>query len=165
MGLALRCVVVAEKEFLKGITFRTVVLDEAHRIKGGDTLVSQAMHHVKGVFKLLLTGTPLQVCPADPHGIAVRVLGAPGDVKRRAAGSTQCSGGITILAIPTAPKRHVASELAQRSVGARAVGAVGATAGDVVPRGGSGGGGSSSNGRSAVAVCRQQSRQRNWSGL
>jgi SNF2 family DNA or RNA helicase len=40
--------VIAEKDFLHTITFRTVALDEAHRIKGGDTLIANTMQSVRG---------------------------------------------------------------------------------------------------------------------
>jgi SNF2 family DNA or RNA helicase len=40
--------------------WRLLVLDEGHKVKNFDALISQAVHKVRAVCKLLLTGTPLQ---------------------------------------------------------------------------------------------------------
>lgn len=51
---------VTEGELLASRTWATIVLDEAHTIKNRDTLTSKATMNLKGDFRLLLTGTPLQ---------------------------------------------------------------------------------------------------------
>lgn len=49
-----------EEKELKARKWATIVLDEAHTIKNRDTKMSQAAMKLKGDFRLLLTGTPLQ---------------------------------------------------------------------------------------------------------
>ena len=51
---------VTEQELLASRTWTTIVLDEAHTIKNRDTQTSQGAMQLKGNFRLLLTGTPLQ---------------------------------------------------------------------------------------------------------
>lgn len=51
---------VTEKELLASRNWTTIVLDEAHTIKNRDTQTSQGAMQLKGDFRLLLTGTPLQ---------------------------------------------------------------------------------------------------------
>eukprot|EP00981_Chlorochromonas_danica_P010710 scaffold3341_cov165-Ochromonas_danica.AAC.25 len=45
---------------LKRIVWRTVILDEGHRIRHDEAEVSKACSSIKAVFKIVLTGTPLQ---------------------------------------------------------------------------------------------------------
>jgi SWI/SNF-related matrix-associated actin-dependent regulator of chromatin subfamily A member 5 len=42
--------------------FRYLVLDEGHKIKSGETILAQAVRKIHCENRLLLTGTPLQVC-------------------------------------------------------------------------------------------------------
>ena len=51
---------VTEQELLASRTWTTIVLDEAHTIKNRDTQTSQGAMQLKGDFRLMLTGTPLQ---------------------------------------------------------------------------------------------------------
>ena len=51
---------VTETELLTSRTWTTIVLDEAHSIKNRDTQTSKGAMMLKGDFRLLLTGTPLQ---------------------------------------------------------------------------------------------------------
>lgn len=45
---------------LHAVTWRTVILDEGHRIKNDESDVSKACFRLKTRFKLILTGTPVQ---------------------------------------------------------------------------------------------------------
>lgn len=49
-----------EIERLEKVPFRAIVLDEAQAIKNAGSLRAQAAHALKGDFRLLLTGTPLE---------------------------------------------------------------------------------------------------------
>lgn len=49
-----------EEESLCGREWNTIVLDEAHTIKNRDTKMSKAAMKLKGTFRILLTGTPVQ---------------------------------------------------------------------------------------------------------
>ena len=51
---------VTESELLSERTWSTIVLDEAHTIKNRDTQTSKGAMTLKGDFRLMLTGTPLQ---------------------------------------------------------------------------------------------------------
>ena len=51
---------VTEQELLATRNWTTIVLDEAHTIKNRDTQTSQGAMQLKGDFRLMLTGTPLQ---------------------------------------------------------------------------------------------------------
>lgn len=51
---------VTEGELLSERTWNTIVLDEAHTIKNRDTQTSKGAMTLKGDFRLMLTGTPLQ---------------------------------------------------------------------------------------------------------
>lgn len=51
---------VTEQELLASRNWTTIVLDEAHTIKNRDTQTSQGAMQLKGNFRLMLTGTPLQ---------------------------------------------------------------------------------------------------------
>ena len=55
-------VVTIEKAALKKIQWRYMVIDEAHRIKNENSLLSQVVREFNTHSRLLLTGTPLQVC-------------------------------------------------------------------------------------------------------
>ena len=58
--LATYGLLVTEGELLSQRTWTTIVLDEAHTIKNRDTQTSKAAMTLKGDFRLMLTGTPLQ---------------------------------------------------------------------------------------------------------
>lgn len=58
--LATYGLLVTEGELLSQRTWTTIVLDEAHTIKNRDTQTSKAAMALKGDFRLMLTGTPLQ---------------------------------------------------------------------------------------------------------
>lgn len=51
---------VTEGELLASRTWTTIILDEAHSIKNRDTQTSKSAMNLKGDFRLMLTGTPLQ---------------------------------------------------------------------------------------------------------
>lgn len=51
---------VNEEETLAGKVWSTIILDEAHTIKNKETKMSKAAMKLKGGFRLLLTGTPIQ---------------------------------------------------------------------------------------------------------
>ena len=52
-----------EKATFRKIEWRYFVIDEAHRIKNEDSLLSRVVREFKTSARLLLTGTPLQVPP------------------------------------------------------------------------------------------------------
>lgn len=45
---------------LKRVFWRTMILDEGHRIKNDESLITKACLHYKARFKIILTGTPVQ---------------------------------------------------------------------------------------------------------
>ena len=53
-------VLTSEIELLKGVTWQTVVLDEAHTVKNRATKMSKAVMMLQTDCRVLLTGTPLQ---------------------------------------------------------------------------------------------------------
>ncbi|KAJ1699435.1 hypothetical protein LUZ63_007947 [Rhynchospora breviuscula] len=52
--------VIKEKNALKRFSWRYVIIDEAHRIKNENSLLSKTMRLYKTNYRLLITGTPLQ---------------------------------------------------------------------------------------------------------
>lgn len=58
--LATYGLLVTEGELLASRTWTTIVLDEAHSIKNRETQTSKNAMNLKGDFRLLLTGTPIQ---------------------------------------------------------------------------------------------------------
>ena len=60
--LALAEVYFREKNHFKKFNWRYFVIDEAHRIKNENSLLSGVVRELKTHSRLLLTGTPLQVC-------------------------------------------------------------------------------------------------------
>lgn len=55
---------IKEKNALRRFSWRYVVIDEAHRIKNENSLLSKTMRLYNTNYRLLITGTPLQVCPS-----------------------------------------------------------------------------------------------------
>lgn len=53
-------VVMKEKSALSKLKFDYLILDEAHRIKNDQCVLSQALRTFKTEHRILLTGTPLQ---------------------------------------------------------------------------------------------------------
>ena len=53
--------VLKEKNALEKIQWRYVIIDEAHRIKNEKSALSKMVRMFKSTFRLLITGTPLQV--------------------------------------------------------------------------------------------------------
>jgi len=53
-------ILISEAEKLAEKQWNTIVLDEAHTIKNKETKMSKAAMNLKGDFKIILTGTPLQ---------------------------------------------------------------------------------------------------------
>lgn len=53
---------VKEKGKLSKIHWRYLIIDEAHRIKNENSSLSLAVRQFETEFRLLITGTPLQVC-------------------------------------------------------------------------------------------------------
>ena len=58
--LATYGLLVTEGELLASRTWTTITLDEAHSIKNRDTQTSKSAMNLKGDFRLMLTGTPVQ---------------------------------------------------------------------------------------------------------
>lgn len=54
--------ILAEKSALKRYNWRYLVVDEAHRLKNENNKISTILRSFKSENRLLLTGTPLQVC-------------------------------------------------------------------------------------------------------
>jgi SWI/SNF-related matrix-associated actin-dependent regulator of chromatin subfamily A member 5 len=52
---------VREKAALSKFKWRYLIMDEAHRIKNESSVLSQVVRMYSSQFRLLLTGTPLQV--------------------------------------------------------------------------------------------------------
>lgn len=50
----------AEVNWFRSRTWHACVLDEGHKIKSSETLISQALQPVRSQHRLILTGTPLQ---------------------------------------------------------------------------------------------------------
>ena len=46
---------------LREICWNTIILDEGHRIKNDESKITQAAQKLKARFRLILTGTPVQV--------------------------------------------------------------------------------------------------------
>ena len=53
--------VIMEKSALRKFAWRYIIIDEAHRIKNENSLLSKTMRLFSSNFRLLITGTPLQV--------------------------------------------------------------------------------------------------------
>jgi SWI/SNF-related matrix-associated actin-dependent regulator of chromatin subfamily A member 5 len=53
--------VICEIDYFKSLKWLTIIMDEAHRIKNSKSTLAELMCTMKSPFKLLLTGTPLQV--------------------------------------------------------------------------------------------------------
>jgi SWI/SNF-related matrix-associated actin-dependent regulator of chromatin subfamily A member 5 len=51
---------ILEKGFFRRLTFDYVIIDEAHRIKNEQSLLSQVVRSIASKHRLLITGTPLQ---------------------------------------------------------------------------------------------------------
>lgn len=52
---------IKEKNALRRFSWRYVIIDEAHRIKNENSLLSKTMRLYNTNYRLLITGTPLQV--------------------------------------------------------------------------------------------------------
>lgn len=52
---------IKEKTALRRFSWRYVIIDEAHRIKNENSLLSKTMRLYNTNYRLLITGTPLQV--------------------------------------------------------------------------------------------------------
>jgi SWI/SNF-related matrix-associated actin-dependent regulator of chromatin subfamily A member 5 len=50
---------------LKRFNYRYIIIDEAHKIKNEEAIISQNMRRIKTNFKILLSGTPLQNTPHE----------------------------------------------------------------------------------------------------
>ena len=55
-------IVLTEAEQLASIEWTGLIVDEAHRLKGKKSKLSEMLRSMKFGCKVLLTGTPLQVC-------------------------------------------------------------------------------------------------------
>lgn len=53
--------VIKEKSALRRFSWRYIIIDEAHRIKNENSLLSKTMRLYNTNYRLLITGTPLQV--------------------------------------------------------------------------------------------------------
>jgi len=52
---------IKEKSILRRFSWRYIIIDEAHRIKNENSLLSKTMRLYNTNYRLLITGTPLQV--------------------------------------------------------------------------------------------------------
>lgn len=52
---------IKEKSALRQFSWRYIIIDEAHRIKNENSLLSKTMRLFSTNYRLLITGTPLQV--------------------------------------------------------------------------------------------------------
>lgn len=52
---------IKEKTTLRRFSWRYIIIDEAHRIKNENSLLSKTMRLYSTNYRLLITGTPLQV--------------------------------------------------------------------------------------------------------
>lgn len=52
---------IKEKTALRRFSWRYIIIDEAHRIKNENSLLSKTMRLYNTNYRLLITGTPLQV--------------------------------------------------------------------------------------------------------
>lgn len=52
---------IIEKSVLKKFSWRYLIIDEAHRIKNENSILSKVVRIYKSNYRLLITGTPLQV--------------------------------------------------------------------------------------------------------
>jgi SWI/SNF-related matrix-associated actin-dependent regulator of chromatin subfamily A member 5 len=52
---------IKEKTALRRFSWRYIIIDEAHRIKNENSLLSKTMRLFSTNYRLLITGTPLQV--------------------------------------------------------------------------------------------------------
>lgn len=52
---------IKEKSALRRFSWRYIIIDEAHRIKNENSLLSKTMRLYSTNYRLLITGTPLQV--------------------------------------------------------------------------------------------------------
>lgn len=52
---------IKEKSALRRFSWRYIIIDEAHRIKNENSLLSKTMRLYNTNYRLLITGTPLQV--------------------------------------------------------------------------------------------------------
>ena len=52
---------IKEKSALRQFSWRYIIIDEAHRIKNENSILSKTMRLFNTNFRLLITGTPLQV--------------------------------------------------------------------------------------------------------
>lgn len=52
---------IKEKTSLRRFSWRYIIIDEAHRIKNENSLLSKTMRLYNTNYRLLITGTPLQV--------------------------------------------------------------------------------------------------------
>jgi SWI/SNF-related matrix-associated actin-dependent regulator of chromatin subfamily A member 5 len=53
---------IKEKSALRRFSWRYIIIDEAHRIKNENSLLSKTMRLYNTNYRMLITGTPLQVC-------------------------------------------------------------------------------------------------------
>ena len=81
--------VIMEKSALRKFAWRYIIIDEAHRIKNENSLLSKTMRLFSSNFRLLITGTPLQV------GALLLWVNGLGQVLRipRCGGTATCQVG------------------------------------------------------------------------
>jgi SWI/SNF-related matrix-associated actin-dependent regulator of chromatin subfamily A member 5 len=54
-------IAIIEKAALKKFNWKYLIIDEAHKIKNENSVLSQVVRMYPSQFRLLITGTPLQV--------------------------------------------------------------------------------------------------------
>ena len=64
--------VIKEKNFFKKTYWRYIIIDEAHRIKNENSILSRTVRMFKTSYRLLITGTPLQARSACRRYICLR---------------------------------------------------------------------------------------------
>lgn len=62
---------IKEKSTLRRFSWRYIIIDEAHRIKNENSLLSKTMRLYNTNYRLLITGTPLQVCIQLVNGMKI----------------------------------------------------------------------------------------------
>lgn len=69
--------VIKEKGHFRRFHWRYIIIDEAHRIKNVNSRLSQVVRMIKTDYRLLITGTPLQVTLTWRHGCLPRARPCP----------------------------------------------------------------------------------------
>ena len=74
--------VTSSLEELSAIKWAALLVDEAHRLKNHESRLHLSLSELKHAFRLLITGTPLQVCRPSPPSAQHNAKTAAGSSKR-----------------------------------------------------------------------------------